>query len=64
MPSGIIVINAVLIQNVTTAFTCLEKNGFNPEMIQLQISRSQPMPFGTRMESLNPVWVITGTKPN
>ncbi len=25
MPSGIIVINAVLIQNVTTAFTCLEK---------------------------------------
>jgi precorrin-6Y C5,15-methyltransferase (decarboxylating) len=63
LPSGIIVINAVLIQNVTLAFTCLEKHQFNPEMTQVQISRSRGMPYGTRMESLNPVWIISGTKP-
>jgi precorrin-6Y C5,15-methyltransferase (decarboxylating) len=64
LPSGILVINAVLIQNVTTAFTCLENHQFNPEMIQVQISRSRSMPYGTRMESLNSVWIISGTKPN
>jgi precorrin-6Y C5,15-methyltransferase (decarboxylating) len=63
LPSGIIVINAVLIQNVTLAFTCLEKHQFHPEMIQVQVSRSRTMPYGTRMESLNPVWIISGTKP-
>jgi precorrin-6Y C5,15-methyltransferase (decarboxylating) len=63
LPSGIIVINAVLIQNITAAFTSLEKHRFHPEMIQVQISRSRPMPYGTRMESLNPVWIISGTKP-
>ncbi len=62
-PSGIIVVNTVLIQNVSSAFTCLENYQFQPEMIQVQISRSRPMPYGTRMESLNPVWIISGTKP-
>jgi precorrin-6Y C5,15-methyltransferase (decarboxylating) len=64
LPSGILVINAVLIQNVTTAFTCLTHRQFNPEMIQVQISRARSMPYGTRMEPLNPVWIIYGTKPN
>lgn len=64
LPSGTIVINAVLIQNVSAAFACLEKNHFHPEMIQVQISRSRPMPYGNRMESLNPVWIISGTKPS
>jgi precorrin-6Y C5,15-methyltransferase (decarboxylating) len=64
LPSGILVINAVLIQNVTTAFTCLANHQFNPEMIQVQISRARSMPYGTRMEPLNPVWIISGTKPN
>lgn len=64
LPSGTIVINAVLIQNVSAAFACLEKNRFHPEMIQVQISRSRPMPYGNRMESLNPVWIVSGTKPS
>lgn len=64
LPSGIIVINAVLMQNVTAAFSCLEQKGFHPEMIQVQVSRSRAMPYGTRMESLNPVWIISGTKPS
>jgi precorrin-6B C5,15-methyltransferase / cobalt-precorrin-6B C5,C15-methyltransferase len=60
--SGIIVVNTVLVQNMEQVFTCLENYRFHPEMIQVQISRSKNMPFGTRLESLNPVWIISGTK--
>lgn len=63
LPSGIIVINVVLVQNVSTAYSLLEKKQCIPEMIQVQISRSRSMPYGTRMESLNPVWIVSGTKP-
>ncbi|MCF8087184.1 MAG: precorrin-6y C5,15-methyltransferase (decarboxylating) subunit CbiE [Desulfotignum sp.] len=63
MENGVIVVNTVLVQNMTLAFACLEKNRLNPEMIQVQISRSRTMPYGTRLESLNPVWIIFGTKP-
>ncbi len=61
--NGIIVINTVLIQNMERAFTILENRQFSPAMAQVQVSRSQAMPFGTRLESLNPVWIISGTKP-
>jgi precorrin-6B C5,15-methyltransferase / cobalt-precorrin-6B C5,C15-methyltransferase len=63
LTSGIIVVNTVLVQNMAQAFAFLEKNRYQPEMIQVQISRSKDMPFGTRLESLNPVWIISGTKP-
>jgi precorrin-6B C5,15-methyltransferase / cobalt-precorrin-6B C5,C15-methyltransferase len=63
LTSGIIVVNTVLVQNMEQAFAFLENNRYHPEMIQVQISRSRNMPFGTRLESLNPVWVISGTKP-
>lgn len=61
--NGIIVINTVLIQNMERAFTFLENKQFAPAMVQVQVSRSQAMPFGTRLEPLNPVWIISGTKP-
>lgn len=61
--TGIIVINTVLIQNMERAFTFLENRKFSPRMAQVQVSRSRAMPFGTRLESLNPVWIISGTKP-
>lgn len=63
-PQGTIVINTVLIQNMETAMTELETRGFSPEMIQVQVSRCKPMPFGHRLEALNPVWIISGSKPN
>ncbi|HKJ97826.1 MAG TPA: precorrin-6y C5,15-methyltransferase (decarboxylating) subunit CbiE [Desulfotignum sp.] len=63
METGIIVINTVLIQNMERAFTFLENKQFSPAMVQVQVSRSQAMPFGNRLESLNPVWIISGTKP-
>ena len=59
-PEGVMVINTVLIPNVETARTTLEKLGFNTEIIQVQINRSRQMPWAARLEPLNPVWIISG----
>jgi len=63
-PCGVIVINTVLIQNLETALQRLKEYNLNPQMIQVQVSRSKGMPFGDRLEALNPVWIISGTKAN
>jgi precorrin-6B C5,15-methyltransferase / cobalt-precorrin-6B C5,C15-methyltransferase len=62
-PSGVIVINSVVVQNFQTALNLLKELNFNPEVVQVQISRLKAMPFGDRLEALNPVWIISGTKP-
>lgn len=64
LPNGVIVINTVLLQTMDMAVRVLEENRFTPEITQLQVSRSKSMPFGKRMEALNPVWIISGSKPN
>ncbi len=61
-PYGIIVVNTVLLQNLEIALSVLKKRLFNPEVIQVQVSRSKKMPYGDRFEALNPVWIISGTK--
>jgi precorrin-6Y C5,15-methyltransferase (decarboxylating) len=61
-PDGIVVINTVLLQNVHDAATALRRLGFTTEMVQLQIHRSRPMPWSERLETLNPVWIITGVR--
>jgi len=60
---GIIVINTVLVQNLEIALKLLKKYNFDPQMVQIQVSRSKGMPFGERFEALNPVWIISGSKP-
>jgi len=60
---GRIVINTILIQNMETAMRVLKQKGFSYEMVQIQVSRSKPMPYGDRLEPLNPVWIISGRKP-
>ena len=60
---GTIVINTVLIQNMETAIRVLKQNRFSFEMVHVQVSRSKPMPYGDRLEPLNPVWIISGRKP-
>jgi len=57
---GIVVINTVLIQNVETALTTLTHLGFKTDTVQVQINKGRDMPWGTRLESLNPVWIISG----
>ena len=61
-PKGVMVINTVLIPNVETARATLEKLDFETEVIQAQINRSRQMPWAERLESLNPVWIITGIR--
>ncbi|MBU1343366.1 MAG: precorrin-6y C5,15-methyltransferase (decarboxylating) subunit CbiE [Proteobacteria bacterium] len=60
---GIIVINTVLLQNLEIALTLLKKHNFEPNVVQIQVSRSKRMPFGDRFEALNQVWIISGSKP-
>jgi len=40
----------------------LVKKGFEVEVVQVQINRSKEMPWGQRMEAMNPVWIISGIK--
>lgn len=61
-PGGVIVINTVLVQTLQMAIDTLEQMELSTEAVQVQVSRSRPMPFGHRFEALNPVWVITGSK--
>ncbi len=63
-PYGVIVINTVILQSMNTAIEQLKKNNIEPTVVQIQISRSKSMPFGDRMEALNPVWIISGSKKN
>ncbi|MCP4352520.1 MAG: precorrin-6y C5,15-methyltransferase (decarboxylating) subunit CbiE [Desulfobacterales bacterium] len=61
-PKGVIVINTVLLSSINAAMTALERSGFSTDIVQVQISRGRKMPWGERMESLNPVWIISGEK--
>jgi precorrin-6Y C5,15-methyltransferase (decarboxylating) len=61
-PGGILGVNTVLLQNAGAAVDTLRRLGFRVDFVQVQISRSSPMPGGDRLEAQNPVTVITGCK--
>ena len=61
-PGGIMVINAVLIQNIESAINTIAYLKFKPDIVQVQINRGQDMPWGKRLEAQNPVWIISGKK--
>ncbi len=61
-PSGIMVVNTVLIENMDAAIKTLEALGMAVEMTQLSVSRGHDMPYGRMLKAFNPVWVVTGTK--
>jgi precorrin-6B C5,15-methyltransferase / cobalt-precorrin-6B C5,C15-methyltransferase len=57
---GILVLNTVLMDNLTTALSTLKELGFSTETSQIQVSRSKDMPWSRRFEAQNPVWIICG----
>jgi len=61
-PDGLVVVNTVLMRNLQTATEALRTLDFKTSMVQVQISRSQPMPWGDRLEAQNPVWIISGIR--
>jgi precorrin-6Y C5,15-methyltransferase (decarboxylating) len=61
-PLGRIVINTVLMETLHLAVSVLEEKGFDVDLAQAQISKSRNMPWGRRMDALNPVWIIAAQK--
>jgi precorrin-6Y C5,15-methyltransferase (decarboxylating) len=61
-PDGLVVVNTVLMRNLQTATEALRTLDFKTSMVQVQISRSQPMPWGDRLEAQNPVWIVSGMR--
>jgi precorrin-6Y C5,15-methyltransferase (decarboxylating) len=61
-PDGLVVVNTVLMQNIQTATETLKALDFKTSKVQVQISRSQDMPWGDRLEAQNPVWIVTGIR--
>jgi len=59
---GVMVINAVLLDNLEATVKTLREFGFETEVIQVQIQRSKAMPWSQRFEAQNPVWIISGRK--
>lgn len=59
-PGGVVVVNTVLLPNLIAAEETLRELGLETEAIQVQVSRGRAMPWGRRLEALNPVWVISG----
>ncbi len=59
---GVIVVNTILLQTMESARKLFKAGGFGVDLIQVQVSRSKAMPFGERLEALNPVWIITAKK--
>lgn len=60
-PGGVLVVNTVLLETATAAAAALRRLGFLTETVQVQVNRSRPMPFGERLEAVNPVWIVSAT---
>lgn len=61
---GVLVVNTVLMDNLTATLSTLKELGFSAETVQIQVSRGKDMPWSRRFEAQNPVWIITGTRQN
>lgn len=61
-PGGVMVVNTVLIPNLHRAMRTLTSLKMAPDVVQIQVNRSADMPWGYRLQSQNPIWIISGTK--
>jgi len=59
-PGGRIVINVVVLENLSAAVDALKARGFVPDVSLVNIARSTSVIELTRFEALNPVFVVTG----
>ncbi|MDP9727097.1 bifunctional cobalt-precorrin-7 (C(5))-methyltransferase/cobalt-precorrin-6B (C(15))-methyltransferase [Alicyclobacillus sp. TC] len=58
-PGGRIVVNAITIENLYQAQQTLQKLGFQVSITLVQTSRSKPILNLTRLEGMNPVYLVT-----
>lgn len=59
-PGGHVVINVATLENLQQTVSGLEANGFAAETTLVNIARSKDIAELTRLESLNPVFVVSG----
>ncbi|MCP3872120.1 MAG: precorrin-6y C5,15-methyltransferase (decarboxylating) subunit CbiE [Desulfobacteraceae bacterium] len=59
---GVIVVNTVLLANVTAVLEKMDQLHFNTDIVQIQVSRGHHMPWNLMLKSQNPVFIISGEK--
>lgn len=60
-PGGKVALTATLLETLEKARKILLRENYLIDIIQLQVSRAQPLAGGSYLQTLNPVWVITGS---
>ena len=58
--AGVLVVNTVLMDSLHDTLRRLRSNGLDTDVVQIQVSRSQPLADSDRMQAMNPVWIIRG----
>ena len=62
---GSIVVNLAVLERTHEAYALLKKLGVNAELTQVASARGKEMPDGAvRLESLNPVFIVSGRRGN
>lgn len=61
-PNGRFVMNVATLENLTEAMKTLKDIGCVIDVLQVQIARSKPILHLTRLEPLNPIFIITAWK--
>ena len=59
---GRVVANVVTLENLQTLCSELEANGFAAEVTLINVARSKAILDLTRLEALNPVFIVTGSR--
>ncbi|MFC4077804.1 precorrin-6y C5,15-methyltransferase (decarboxylating) subunit CbiE [Salinithrix halophila] len=59
---GRIVVNAATLETLSRTLESLKEEGFESRVTMLQAARSKPILSMTRLEGLNPVYIICGTR--
>lgn len=60
--TGVVVVNTVLLDSLNATLACFGSHGLTSDVVQVQVSRSRPLAGSARMEAMNPVWVIRGSR--
>ena len=64
-PDGTIVVNLAVLERTSETYRQLIKLGLSADITQVAASRGKEMPDGAvRLESLNPVFIVTGRRGN
>ncbi len=56
---GIIVLNLATFENMAEVLSWSKEAGLEPDIVQIQVGRGKPLIGLHRIESLNPVWIVT-----